>query len=63
MYIPVGGSLISVGLYRKSADIEGIFERLTDSDSEYSDNDEDDYMCRVWVLATVPERDRVRYVS
>ena len=64
MYIPVGGSLVCVGFHRKSADIDGLFERLTDSDSGYfGDDDEDDYMCRVWVLATVLERDPVRYVS
>ena len=60
MYIPVGGSLLCVGYHRKSADIDGLFERLTDSDS---DDDEDDYVCRVWVLATLPEADRVQCVS
>ena len=60
MYIPVGGSLLCVGLHRKSADIDGLFERLTDSDSGYfGDDDEDDYMCRVWVSATLSEADRV----
>ena len=55
-----GGSLLCVGLHRKSADIDGLFERLTDSDSDYfGDDDEDDYVCRVWVLATLPEADRV----
>ena len=63
MYIPVGGSLTCVGIHRKSADIDGLFERLTDSDSEYNDDDEDDYVCRVWVLAYLPEGDRVRCVS
>ena len=52
-----------MGYHRKSADIDGLFERLTDSDSEYSDDDEDDYVCRVWVLAYLPEGDRVRCVS
>ena len=63
MYIPVGGSLVCVGFHRKSADIDGLFERLTDTDSDYNDDDEDDYVCRVWVLASLPEGDRVRCVS
>ena len=49
-----------MGLHRKSAVIDGLFERLTDSDSGYfGDDDEGDYMCRVWVLATLLEADRV----
>ena len=63
MYMPVEGSSVCVGLHRKSADINGLFERLTDSDSDYFGDDEDDYVCRVWVLAYLPEGDRVRCVS
>ena len=59
MYIPVGGSLVCVGLHRKSADINGLFERLTDSDSDDFGDDEDDYVCRVWCFATLPEAARV----
>ena len=60
VYSSGGGSLLCAGLHRKSADIDGLFERLTDSDSDYfGDDDEDDYVCRVWCLATLPEADRV----
>ena len=52
-----------MGYHRKSADIDGLFEPLTDNDSEYNDDDEDDYVRRVWVLATLPEADRVQCVS
>jgi len=54
---------LCVGYHRKSADIDGLFERLTDTDSDYNDDDEDDYVCREWVLATLPEADRVQCVS
>ena len=50
MYVPVGGKLRFVGYHRESANIDGIFERLTDSD-----DDEDDCMCRVWAWTSLPE--------
>ena len=55
IYCPVrgGGSFTFVGYHRESANIGGLFERLTDSD-----DDEDGCMYRVWALASLPEGDR-----
>ena len=50
MYGPVGVSLTFAGYHRLSANIDGIFELLTDSD-----DDEGDYMCRVWAWTPLPE--------
>ena len=50
MYGPVGVSFTFAGYHRLSAAIDGIFEHLTDSD-----DDEDDYMCRVWARTPLPE--------
>ena len=53
MYFPVEGAFKCGGYHRKSTDIDGIFEVLIDND-----DDEEDCMCRVWVMVSLPKAAR-----